>query len=369
MNKIPVTLILIFLLYSCTSNDKRAELEKLKKQHADLTAQITALEKELAGTDSGTVKKKLVETRVLAPEAYAHFIEIQGKIESDQNIIITPTAAGVIKSVYAREGDIVKPGQVLAEIDDQVLRQGIEELKTGLDLANQLYEKQENLWKQNIGSEVQYLQIKNQKESLEKKMKTLMEQLELYKIKSSIYGTVDEVMVKTGQSAAPGVPSFHIVNNNQLKVKADVAERFSKSVKEGSPVVVFMNDLNKEISGTISYKGKSINVLNRTFSIIINLNGSDEILPNMSAIVRIKDYENTNAIVVPVNVVQNSDEGTYIFVVKNNGGNKTAYKQPVVTGTVYNGRTEITSGLNSGDEVIMTGLDDIINGMNISTNN
>jgi RND family efflux transporter MFP subunit len=370
MKKLFALLSVVVLLISCQSSDKLALLENLRKQHDELTAKIAALEKELAASDTSlkNIKQKLVETKVVQPELYAHYIEIQGKVESDQNIIITPNAAGTIKAVYVREGDAVKPGQVLAEIDDQILRQGIEELKTGLDLAKQLYEKQENLWKQNIGSEVQYLQVKNQKESLEKKLKTMMEQLELYKLKSSIYGTVDEVMIKIGQAAAPGVPSFRVVNNNQLKIKAEVAERFSKSVKEGSPVIVYLNDINKEINGTISYKGKSINIMNRTFGIIVNINGSDDILPNMSAVVKIKDYENPEAIVIPINMTQLSEEGTYAYVAATQNGKMTAEKKIIVPGSVYNGKMEILSGLKSGDILITTGLDDITNGVAIKTN-
>lgn len=369
MKNILILAAFSFLFAACGSRDKAAQLESLKKQQEEIAMKIAALEKELQGQDSGVVKEKLVETRILQPETFSHYIEIQGKVESDQNIVVTPSAAGTIKAVYVREGDAVKPGQVLAEIDDQVLRQGIEELKTGLTLATQLYEKQENLWKQNIGSEVQYLQVKNQKESLEKKLKTMMEQLELYKIKSSIYGTVDEVMVKIGQTAAPGVPSFRIINNSQLKIKAEVAERFSNSVKEGSPVIIYLNDLNKEITGTVSYKGKSINVLNRTFNITVNIAGSDEILPNMTATVRIKDYENKEAVVVPVNVTQMSEEGLYVYTVHNDNGKKTAQKQLVQAGSTYNGQMEIVSGLKPGDEIITTGFDDITNGVAIKTIN
>lgn len=367
MNKISTLLLIVTVFTACQTGDKRAQLESLKKQQEEISIKIANLEQALSATDTSSLKQKLVETLILKPEPYIHYIEIQGKVESDQNIIVTPMAAGTIKAVYVHEGDAVKPGQVLAEIDDQVLRQGIEELKTSLDLSKQLFEKQENLWKQNIGSEVQYLQMKTQKESLEKKMKTMMEQLELYKIKSSIYGTVDEVMIKIGQAAAPGVPSFRIVNNNQLKIKAEVAERFSNSVKEGSPVVIYLNDINKEITGTISYKGKSINVINRTFTIIVNILGNEEILPNMAAVVKIKDYENPEAIVIPISVTQLSEDGPYTYIVKEQNGIKTAQKQIIVPGSVYNGKMEVASGLKAGDEIITTGLDDITNGVIIKT--
>ncbi len=367
MKNVSILIALSILFAACGGGDKAAQLESLKKQQEEIALKIATLEKELNAQDTTTAKQKLVETMVLQPETFSHFIEIQGKVESDQNIIVTPSAAGTVKAVYVHEGDAVKPGQVLAEIDDQVLRQGIEELKTGLALANQLFEKQENLWKQNIGSEIQYLQVKNQKESLEKKLKTMMEQLELYKIKSSIYGTVDEVMIKLGQAAAPGVPSFRIINNSQLKIKAEVAERFSNSVKEGSPVVIYLNDINKELIGTVSYKGKSINVLNRTFSIIVNVAGSDEILPNMTATVRIKDYENRDAIVVPVSVTQMSEEGLYVYTSQDVNGKQVAHKQLIKSGSVYNGQMEITSGLKAGDEIIATGFDDITNGVSIKT--
>jgi membrane fusion protein (multidrug efflux system) len=365
MKKIIILFAAVTIFLSCQSKkiDKKAELETLKQKQSEISTKIRDLEKEIALTDTTKAKTKLVEVITVQPQPYKHYIEIQGRVDADQNVTITPDMAGTIKAIYVREGDQVQPGQVLAEINDLVMRQSVEELKNSLALAQQLFDKQENLWKQNIGSEVQYLQAKNQKESLEKKMNTLKEQLELYKIKSSISGVVDEVMVKLGQGVAPGVPSFRVVNSSKLKVKADVAEKFSESVKEGSTVMVYFPDLNKEIPATVSYRSSVINQLNRTFTVIVNIDGNTEYRPNMIAVVKIADYQKADAMVVPVNTVQDSEEGSYVFVAENNGKQDVAKKKIVKKGSNYNGAVEILDGLQAGDKVITTGTDDLSDGV------
>jgi membrane fusion protein, multidrug efflux system len=365
MKKITILFTALTIFLSCTpqKTDKKAQLEDLKKQQSEISTKIRDLEKEIALTDTSKAKTKLVEVITVQPKPYKHYIEIQGSVYDDQNVTITPNMAGTIKGVYVREGDRVQPGQVLAEIDDQSMRGNIDELKNSLKLAEQLYEKQENLWKQNIGSEVQYLQAKNQKENLEKRINTLNDQLDLYKIKSSISGVVDEVMIKIGQGVAPGVPSFRVVNGSRFKVKADVAEKFTDNVKQGDNVLVYFPDLNKEVPGTVEYRSDVINQLNRTFTVIVNLEGSPDYHPNMIAVVKITDYQNPNAIVVPENTVQDSEDGSYLFVAENNGKQEVAKKMMIKKGSNYNGYVEILDGLKPGDEVVTTGIDDMSNGI------
>ena len=350
--------------------DKKSELAKLKKEQADLNAKIAALEKEIALTDTSAAKSKLVEVLTVQPDSFYHYIDIQGKVDADQNVTISPQMPGAVKAIYVKEGDNVGAGQVLAEIDDQVMRQGVEELKTQLALAQQLFTKQENLWKQNIGSEVQFLQAKTQKEALEQKMRTMNEQLALYRITSPISGSVDEVNVKLGQVIAPGVPTFRVVNTSRLKVEAEVAERFAGSVKEGSHVVVHFPDLKKDVPEKIAFRSKAINPLNRTFTVQVNLDEQTaEYHPNMIAVLKITDYQKNNALVVPVNVVQESEEGAYVFVVDRAGNTPTAKRTAVELGQSYNGRVEIVNGLQPGDEVVTTGFEDLNNGVVLSIAN
>lgn len=347
--------------------DKRAELEKLKKEQADINAKIAALEKEISATDTSAAKTKLVEVLTVQPDSFFHYIDIQGKVDADQNVTVSPQMMGSIKAIYVREGDNVAAGQVLAEVDDQVMRQGLEELKTQLSLAQQLFSKQENLWKQNIGSEVQYLQAKTQKEALEQKMKTMQDQLAMYKITSPISGSVDDVTVKLGQSVAPGVPTFRVVNTSRLKVEAEVAERFASSVKEGSHVVVYFPDLKKEVVEKIAFRSKAINALNRTFTVHVDLDETNpDYHPNMTAVLKITDYQKNNALVVPMNVVQESEEGAYVFTAEHTGNNVVAKRTAVTLGQSYNGRVEIIEGLQPGDEVVATGFEDLNNGVALS---
>ena len=370
MKNIIILVTSIFLLASCGgSNDKAAQLKELKSQQASLSQQIKDLEKELAATDTSKAKSKLVEVMPLTSQEFKRYVEIQGKVDADQNVTVTPQMMGTVKAIYVNEGDQVSPGQVLAEIDDAVMRQSLEELKSGLELATILFAKQENLWKQNIGSEVQYLQAKNQKESLEKKMKTFQDQIDLYKIKSPIFGTVDDVMLKIGQGVAPGVPSVRVVNTTKLKVKAEVAERFASSIKDGSNVMIYFPDLKKEFPATVSFRSKVIDELNRTFIVEVNIASSPDYHPNMIAVVKINDYSNPNAIVVPVNTVQESESGTYVFIALEQNGKTIAQKKDVVLGNNYNGNVEILSGLAAGDKIVTTGLEDLNNGMLLETNN
>jgi len=363
-----ILIAVVALTAACgKGGDKRAELEKLRKEQADVNAKIASLEKELAASDTTGGKTKLVEVLNVQPDSFYHYIDIQGKVDADQNVTISPQMPGSVKALYVKEGDNVSVGQVLAEIDDQVMRQGVEELKTQLSLAQQLYAKQENLWKQNIGSEVQYLQAKTQKEALEQKMKTMQEQLALYKITSPIAGSVDEVDIKLGQVVAPGVPSFRVVNGNRLKIKAEVSERFAASVKEGSRVVVYFPDLKKEVNETVSFRSKAINNLNRTFTVQVNLDEtSADYHPNMIAVLKITDYQKNNALVVPQNVVQESEDGAYVYVADRSGKTPMAKRVAVTLGQSYNGRVEVTNGLNAGDEVVTTGFEDLNNGVALS---
>jgi membrane fusion protein (multidrug efflux system) len=369
MKRITILIAAITIIASCAQQSDKSKLDDLKKKQADISTQIRELEKKLAATDTSKAKTKLVEVIQVQPKPYKHYIEIQGRVDADQNVTITPDMAGTIRAVYVREGDHVEPGQVLAEINDRVMQESVEEVKNSLSLAQELYEKQENLWKQNIGSEVQYLQAKNQKESLEKKLNTLNQQLEQYKIKSPINGVVDEVMIKLGQGVAPGVPSFRVVNTTKLKVKADVAEKFASSVKVGSTVMIFFPDLNREIPATVSYRSDVINQLNRTFTVIVDIDGSPDYSPNMIATVKITDYQNPNAMIVPENTVQDSEDGSYLFVAENNGKQDVATKRMVKKGSAYNGQVEILEGLKAGDRVITTGFDDLSNGVLLNISN
>jgi RND family efflux transporter MFP subunit len=270
---------------------------------------------------------------------------------------------GVITSVLVKEGDRVSKGQTLAVIDDAVLRQSVEELKTGLDLASTVFEKQQNLWNQKIGSEVQYLQAKNNKEGLERKLATLNSQLAMARITSPISGVIDEVNIKPGEAAAPGLGVIRVVNLSEVKVKARIADSYINAVKKGDEVKITLPDIKEEFSGKVSFVGQVVNPQSRTFDIEVSLKNRDEKLkPNMLAVVNINDKTVKDAIVIDANFVQQSESGDIVFVAGTEGNSQKAEMRKVKTGLTYNGQVEVLEGLKAGERLITSGYQDLVDG-------
>jgi len=365
MKKSTIVLSASLLIIGCGSPDKQAQLEKLRSQQSEIAEQIKILEQELAASDTTKqeMKFKMVAVTAVNPKYFNHSIDIQGRVEADQNITMSSNMGGVVSKILVKAGDEVKNGQLLAQLDNQMIVKGIDELKTGLAFATDVYNKQKNLWDQKIGSEIQYLNAKNTKEGLEKKLASLNEQLDLAKLEAPIDGTVDEVMLKVGQVTAPGYPAIRIVNLSKMKAKADVSETYSSKIKQGNDVIVYFPDIKKEVQATINYSGRVINPTTRTFGVEIILEANDaDYHPNMIAVLKIVDYKSDSAMVVPINTVQNSDEGEYVFVSAKENGVDVAKKRLVKVGYSYNGLVEIKSGLNKGDMLITTGYQDLNDG-------
>jgi RND family efflux transporter MFP subunit len=344
--------------------DPKAELAELKKQQADISTRIKLLEKEIAatGTTAGKAKQYEVVVKELTATLFTHYLDVYGKVDVDENVNVTAMIPGTVKKVYVKSGQRVSEGQLLAELDNEATLAGIEEAKTGLAFAVEMFNKQKKLWDQKIGTEVQYLGAKNAKDQAEKRLATLNETLDMSKIKSPISGNVDEVILKVGQATAPGAPGIRVVNMSGLKAVADVAESFAGKVKEGNDVVVRFPDLNKEVNGKVSFSSKVINQLNRTFFVEVNLAGNDDYQPNMLAIMKIVDYQKNDAVVVPVNTIQNSEEGQYVIVAESKDGKLVAAKRNVKVGYTYESNCEITEGLKPGDKVVVTGFQDLNTG-------
>ena len=363
---------MIFFLVSCGGNsgNKEARLDDLKKQRDKLTAEITKLETEI--NPQGTQTATLVKSMTLKKGPFEHFIEVQGRIDGNENIGVVPrNQGGVVTKIFVAQGDHVTAGQVLAELDNEVLKQSKKELQTALDYATDMYNRQKNLWDQKIGSEAQYLAAKNSKESLERKMNTLQDQLDMSTIVSPIDGTVEDIPIKVGQMASPAStqPCFRIVNFSRAKAIADVSEAYSSKIKSGDPVKVFLPDLDTEISATVTFSSKYINPTNRTFIVEALLPPSPSLTfrANMIAVVRIKDYSNPGSLTVPQNYIQSGrDDGHFIFVVEEKDGKFYARKRTVTTFITYNGLTEIIDGLNEGDKIITTGFKDLYDGQLIA---
>lgn len=351
---------------------KKKQLSEAKTQLKELQTKVATLEKEIAKLDTSfraEQKVKLVKADTIAPSEFKHFIEVQGTVDADENVLAINQLPGIVTAIYVKPGDRVTKGQVLATTDGSAYERGIEALQTGLDLATTAYEKQKRLWEQNIGSEIQYLQAKTQKETLEKQLKAQVAQLEMTKVKSPINGTVDEVRLKLGDMAAPSqaMPGIRIINTSKLTLKAKLSDAYIGRVRQGDVVKVFFPDLNKTVDSKITYAGQVVNPTGRTFNVEAKLlNDKGEYAANMLAKLLINDEVLKNVIVVPTNIVQRSAEGIYVLVAENENGKTIAKKRSVKTGSEYNGQTVITEGLKPGDRIITFGYSELVDGQPIA---
>jgi membrane fusion protein (multidrug efflux system) len=354
-------------MISCSSN-KKAQLEKLKLQHTEISEQIQKLEDELksSGADSiNTDKFKFVGITDVKTGVFDHYIKVQGKLDGDQNAGVFAEAPGTVSAKYADVGQHVTKGQVLAQIDDQQYRSQLESLETQYNFTAEMFDKQKRLWDQKIGSEVQYLQSKTSKESLEQQISSLKLQIEKFKIKSPITGTVEECNIKIGSVVTPDprLAAYRVVEFKNLKVTAEVSEAYAARVQKGDKLFVTFPDANKLVETEVSFVSKYINPVNRTFLIETNINSSSpDLKANMIAIIQINDYHADNSIIVPMNLIQSDDSGSYVYVVRKKDKFIAAYKQSVVIGNSYNGIAEVVKGLGAGDKVVSTGYQELIDG-------
>ncbi|WP_420146634.1 efflux RND transporter periplasmic adaptor subunit [Spirosoma sp.] len=368
-------IILVSFLASCSQEKKsdlqgkRDELAELKSQQTELNSKIKTLEGELAKLDPKKAEEARVKDVTVAPlnaSTFKHFVELQGTIDAKNNVQVSPKSGGVVTAVYVKEGDQVRAGQAIAKVDDQLLRESISEVKTQLSLANTVFEKQDALWKQQIGTEIQYLQAKNNKESLERRLSTLNAQLGQSTVTTPISGVVDQVNIKIGQSAAPGVGLVRVVNLSQLKVVAKVSDNYSGSVRKGDAVTVEFPDISRNLNSRISFVATTVDPLSRTFTIEAPLPSDNALKPNMLARVKINDQTQAKAIVINENLIQDTENGKLVYVAVNEGGKKVAKAKPIKTGQSYGGKIEVTQGLQSGDQIVTAGYQDLVDGQPIN---
>jgi len=362
MKKLIGILSVVIIFSSCGSNSSKEEqLKDLLQQQAELNDKIRTLKSELKKSDNSSVS--LVSVESFKPMPFKHFVEVQARVDGDESVNVSPRIQGTVTAIMVKEGDRVSKGQILAQLDDQMVKQSLAEVQTQYDFAKSIYEKQKNLWDQKIGSEVQYLTAKNNKESLEKRMAAVTEQLDMTRIKSPISGTVDNVAIKIGQSVMPGMAAVTVVNLSALKVKGEVGESYVGKINKGDEVVLYFPDMNKEVKTKVGYAAKVINTLNRTFNVEVPLpGGGASYSPNMIVVMKIVDYQSDNAMVIPVDLIQKSGDGMYVMVAKKEGNAYQAHRQMVKTGESYNGKSEILEGLNESDQVITAGYRDLNEG-------
>jgi len=358
---------ILFIISSC-SVDKKGQLNKLKQQLSSIDEKIKTLENELSSEQKETINSKefkYVGLTDVKSSQFDHFIRVQGKLDGDQNIGVFAEVPGTVSAKYADVGHHVVKGQVLAQIDDQQYRSQLEGLETQYKFAADMYDKQKRLWDQKIGSEVQYLQSKTTKESLELQIASLKLQIEKFRIKSPIDGTIEECNIKVGGvvSPDPRLTAYRVVEFKNLKVTAEVSEAYSSRVQQGDKLNVLFPDVNKQVDAQVSFVSKYINPVNRTFMIEARVNSnSPDLKANMIAILQINDYHSENSILIPMNVIQTDNSGSYVYVTRSKDQYHAAFKQPVVIGNSYNGIAEILHGLEDGDKVISAGFQELVDG-------
>ena len=378
MKKILVV-ALVLILASCSSTDRKDEIKEeikgKKKEIANLKKEISELEDELEADSTYSKENYLVPVRIkkMHTDTFVHLIEVNGSVEAINDAFISPEMNGQIKKIYVEEGDRVSKGQLLVSLNTSVTQKGIEELETALELANTMYKKQKELWDQKIGSEIQFLQAKNGKESLEKKLETLKAQLAMAQIKAPFNGIVDEIFQKEGEMASPGFKVVQLVDLSKLKVNADISENYLSSIKKGNLVsVTFPAYKDIEFKDVpISRTGNVVKLDNRTFTMEVKINNeNNQLKPNIISIIHINDYVNDTAFVVPSIILKRDvNNKFFLFVVTKKGGEFVAKKAYVETGKSYLDQTEILSGLKKGQQVIVEGYNTVSTGTKIQIKN
>lgn len=362
--------ILSLLVISCQppSNDLdtlKTELKDLENERKTLDEKINTLVEQISELD--TTNEEVVKTLVTItkPEAknFTYKISVPGAADSRQNIVVGAESMGNITKIYVREGNMVKKGQIIASIDSEVMRNQIAELKTRLELADDLYEKQKRLWEKKIGSELQYLQAKNNKESLEKSISSLQAQASKSNITAPFTGYLDEVFVREGQTINMGQPAVRIVDLATIRLMADVSEKYIGQFSVDDSVDVFFPSANKKFRVKIDNIGQVVSIDNRTFSIEAEIKNKEGLIkPNVLADVTIPVYSNPNALTLPTSLIQQGKTSDYVFVVAEGETGLEAKKQNVKVGKSFKGVTEIIDGITKEQKVILLGSRQVADG-------
>lgn len=376
MKKVIIPIVLLSLiLFSCsrerTVEQINADMIKTRKQMTDLTVKLSALEAEL------TVKQPVKEEKVtkivvetVKKMNFSDYIQSSGMVEAVKAASISPEMGGKIASIPVKVGQNVRKGQLLMVLDSKVMENGLVELEKGLEMVTTTYNKQKELWDQGVGSEMQFLQVKNSKESLESKLATLRSQLELTRIYAPFDGRIEKISMKVGELASPGRGIIDVVNLSNLYVNTEVSEAFMQTVNKGDTVIVeFPNLPGVAKTIPIAYKGDVINPQSRTFSLRVEItNTKQEIKPNMLANMKIRVINLKDAVVVPTSLIRQDVEGSYVYTVQGSPA-PMARKSYLKTGNSDGNMTVIEGGLTGGEMIISQGYNHVKDGSLVSWSN
>lgn len=384
MKEILPLLIMILLLASCGNGNKQSvdaviaskNLESIRTKKAELVSEQNSIKQEIKKLDiviaelDDRKKIPLVTTFKLKESDFKHFLDLQGNVTTKDLIMIYPEYSGVLTNVYVREGQKVRKGEILAKIDDGGLSQQLAQLKIQAELAKTTYERQKRLWDQKIGSEIQYLQAKSNYESQNQAIAQLEQQLAKTMVTAPFSGTIDDVLTEQGSVVMPGQSQLmRIVNLNNMYIETDVPEKYIANITRDKDVEVEFPILGKKIDSKVRQVGNFINPDNRTFKVEISIpNKEKSIKPNLTAKLKINDYSNKNALLIPQGIIsENANGEQYIYVIRDKAGDDEAKAKKVVieTGLTQGDFIEVTKGLETGNEIIMEGARSVNDGQKV----
>ncbi len=377
-----ITTATIIIIAGCSGGSKdskgaladlKKKLEAKKKEQSNIESEVRSLEEQIAKLDTTAAQlqnRRLVAVSTVTPQDFVHYIELQGKIDADNIVVVTPRGMPAqVKELYVKQGDFVKQGQLLAKLDDAVILQQLDGLNTQLAYAENIYNRQKNLWDQGIGTEVQLISAKNNVDALNKQIATLKENWKTYSVYAPISGQADVVDLKVGEiftGATAAGPQIRIVNTGSMKVITEVPENYQKRVSKGTTLQVSVPDIGKSFTTAIKVTSATINPNTRAFTTEAKIPSDPALKVNQVAVVRIEDYAAKNVIVAPVNIIQTDEKNKYVYVMVKEGDRLVARKRVVETGESYNSQVEIKSGLNTGDQIITEGYQQVYDGQAVT---
>lgn len=359
-----------------TNNIEQITSEKIKIDAAlqELTANLNKLNRKLTSLNKDK-NTPLITTFKVQEEAFTHYIELQGNVQTKQNVLVYPEVPGILKEVLVKEGQQVKKGQILAVIDDGGLTQQVLLSQTNEQLAKTTFERQKRLWNEKIGSEIQFLQAKASYTSQKNATNQLKQQLKKFTVYAPFSGIIDDIFKEKGTVVAPGQRSelFRVINLSNMYIETDVPENYITSITKGKKVEVNFPILGKIVNSKIRQVGNFINPSNRSFKIEIGVPNQDlEIKPNLTAKLKLNDYTNTKAILIPQSIISENAEGQqFIYVVKDKRENNLAIAERLVieTGKTQGDFIEVTKNLNTDTEIILEGARSVNNGQAVKVIN
>lgn len=373
MKKLFFVLIVIFIA-GCGNNNNPENKDEIKKQITEyknqvdeLNNKIADLEKQLNNDPANNSNKIPISVKEMKYEPFSHYFEVNGTVEAINAAFISPEINGQVLNIFVQEGERVKKGQPLLKLNSSITESSIKEIETGLELANTVYERQKRLYDKNIGSEIDYLTAKNNKEALESKLKTLHAQQDMALVKSPVNGIVDDIFIKEGEMAMPGMQAMQVVNLDNLYVDADVSEAYLTKVKKGDMVLLeFPSYPDIKMKVPVHRIGNVVKTANRTFTVQLKIKNKNEVIkPNVLAIIKINDFSSESSLLVPSLIIKQDLKGSYVYIVRKHSKNITAMKRYVKTGISYGDETIITEGLHEGDKVIVNGYNQVSDGAEV----